>query len=401
MTARFDDDRTQWEPGKDVAIEPECHACMDSGIVEECDNDRVRMVPCDGCAAGDRRKGEARADYEAMKSHLAWVERLGARVAEVDAATRGQSLGVVDWFPIQQVIETLDKLVQVRATTMQLLDQINGSSDLLRGSGDANETATAVRVKSRGSGVRMQALQKKIADFASDMLAIKAEIVCKFFAPETIVARSNIERTPDAPNAMEAIALLKDEFSSYRIKVAPEALAMTDFDAVKQERGDFMKGVVEFMTAAAPLVQQAPKIAPLLLSCLKHFVAGYKGAAILEGEVDRMISTAQKDLAAAAANPQGPGQDPQLALERQKAQLKMQVDAQKAKADADNDQRQAALDKQRNQDELQQHAQEAQIDSEFQIKELEAKAQMQREQNAEKERMRLARPVKPGLTPSA
>ena len=115
MTARLDDDRTQWEPGKDVAIEPECHACMDSGIVEECDNDRVRMVPCDGCAAGDRRKGEARADYEAMTAHLRWVERLGARVAEVDAATRGQSLGVVDWFPIQQVIETLDKLVQVRA----------------------------------------------------------------------------------------------------------------------------------------------------------------------------------------------------------------------------------------------------------------------------------------------
>jgi hypothetical protein len=314
-------------------------------------------------------------------------------------AEKGGLKGVVDWFPLEQIVAATNELIEKRQGQMDLLYQLDGTADLLRGQAAAAETATKSRISSRAMGVRIQRLQNELARFVGDYMAVKAEIISRHYDDGTIIARSNIDRTPDFPLAAAAIKLLREDFSCYRISVRPEALAMTDFDAVKQERAEFMEGVAKFLTAAAPLAQQSPDMVPFLLEMLKHFIAGFRGATILEGIADRAIDDAKKKLQAAAQNPQAQ-QDPaqaQLQVEQGKAKIKLQLLQQTAQVKGQQDQQHAQLEAQQRaqeqQSELQAKEQERALDHRYDMQELQEKTALEEQRDARRNQEREAQQV--------
>jgi stress-induced morphogen len=104
-------------------------------------------------------------------------------------------------------------------------------SDIMRGQASQQTTATEQAIKARFASVRVQSMQDEFARFCSDTQRIKAEIISKHFEPQTIIERSNIMRTPDAQFAEQAVQLIKDKFSEYRITVNPDSVSLTDFAA--------------------------------------------------------------------------------------------------------------------------------------------------------------------------
>ena len=245
-------------------------------------------------------------------------------------AEKGGIQGTVDWFPVQDVVNTLDKLRGIRDETIQLLYQVSGMSDIMRGaaaSGGGNpESATASALKGRFASVRIQALQDEFARFASDLQRIKAEIICKHYDAQTIYEQSGIQFTSDAELAPQAIELLQNyQAAMWRIEIRPETVAMVDYAQLKSERTEYITALATFMQSAAPLVAQSAEAAPFLLEMLKWGLAGFKGSSQIEGVVDQAISMYQKQL----AQPKQEGADP----EAQKAQAKMQQDQMKMQAD--------------------------------------------------------------------
>jgi hypothetical protein len=248
-------------------------------------------------------------------------------------AEKGGLRGVIDWFPLEAVVAAADKLREYRAELQTTLYQVTGMSDIVRGQAQSSATATEQSIKAKFASVRLQSLQDEFARFASEVQAIRAEIIAKHFDAQTIVERSNVLQTSDAQLAPQAVALLKDEHACYRIQVKPEAISLTDYAALKSERTEVLAAVGGFLQMAAPVAQFAPQIAPFMLKMLQWVVAGIKGASEIESVLDQAVSQATQAAQQPPPPPQPPPPDPKL----QAIQLKGQLDTQHKQMDLQHD----------------------------------------------------------------
>jgi hypothetical protein len=261
-------------------------------------------------------------------------------------AEKGGLSGTIDWFPVQEVVGVLATLRQVLSETIELLYQVTGMSDVLRGANTDQYTSDGTnQLKAKFGSIRVQALQDDFARFAADLAEIKAEIVCKHFSRDSIIKESAAKflPQPDLPLVPKAIDLMQSEDFAWRVDIKPESLAMVDYAQLKAERTEFLTAMATYIQSAQAAVQQIPGSLPLLLEMLKWGMAGFKGANYLEGIMDQAIEKAvdaanQPQQDDAAKQQQA---DQQLAqMEHQmemtklntKSQLDMQVQQQKAQA---------------------------------------------------------------------
>ena len=207
-------------------------------------------------------------------------------------AEKGGIKGQVDWIPIQEVVNAIDHLRVYRQDKVMQIYEVLGISDIMRGSSKASETAAAQQIKAQFGSTRIQLKQFYIAEWITQALRIKAEIICKHFQPETIVRRSNVERTPDAPLAMQAIQLLKDEeLSEYRINIEADSMAALDWAAERDAAVQFMQGLGAFISQVAPMAQSVPQAAPVLLSLLQWSVSKFRVSTEIESVLDQAITS--------------------------------------------------------------------------------------------------------------
>ncbi len=90
------------------------------------------------------------------------------------------------WFiPIEQLIAVLVQLFQARESCKQVIYEITGISDILRGSTKASETATAQDLKAKWGGLRIQRLQADVQRYARDLLRMMLELAATKFSVET------------------------------------------------------------------------------------------------------------------------------------------------------------------------------------------------------------------------
>jgi hypothetical protein len=262
-------------------------------------------------------------------------------------AEKGGLKGIVDWFPLDQVVGALDKLGQKRMEKIQLLYQVTGMSDIMRGQGQAGATATEQRIKARASSTRTQAAQDEFARFATEAQQIRAEIIAKHWDANTIIERSNIMRTEDAQLAQQAAGLIKSDLASYRIEISADGLAMTDYDALKAERTEVIEALGQLSQAAAPLVQMAGPPAIKMFARLAQWVlASTRGSSTSAPIFDDFVKEMEQK---AAQPPPPPLPDP--AAEAAKAQA--QVDIQKSQMDMQATQAKHGMDMQKAQMDLQ------------------------------------------------
>lgn len=235
--------------------------------------------------------------------------------------------GKTDWMPIDAAVNALQVLRDYRRELVDNLFQVEGMADIMRGQASApNVTATEQAVKAQFGSARMQSLQNEFARFASDIQKLKAEIIAKHFEPETILQRCNCENTKDAALAPQAVQLLKSEMARFRISVKPEAVSLTDFAALRNERMELLNGVGSYLQVMGGASQQIPGFAPFGLQILQGMVAGIRGSSAVEAVLDQAVAAAQKQAEAQAGQPPPPNPE-QVKL--QAVQLKGQMDLQR------------------------------------------------------------------------
>jgi hypothetical protein len=241
-------------------------------------------------------------------------------------AEKGGIKGQVDWLPIEEVAKALQILRDYRTELVNLLYQVTGMSDILRGSTQQGETATAQSIKAKFASTRVQAMQDDFARFATDLQRLRIEIMAKHFDDQSIVAQSNVQATPDAQYIPQALQMIR-AMDAFKISIKSETLAAQDMAALRQEKSEFIAGLAQFLTAAQPLIDKYPAAAPTLLEMLKWTMTGFKGASSIEGVLDKAIASLQQQ-------PPAPPPDPNKAkMEAAQAaqQMKLQGDAQREK----------------------------------------------------------------------
>lgn len=109
-------------------------------------------------------------------------------VAAQGAATQmdGVSLDKAIWFmPIEQLAKVLQILMAQRESVKQVIYEITGISDILRGSSVPSETATAQNIKNQWGTLRLKKVQKRVQRYVRDCFRIMAEIMAEHFSEET------------------------------------------------------------------------------------------------------------------------------------------------------------------------------------------------------------------------
>lgn len=248
---------------------------------------------------------------------------------------KGGLKGVVDWIPIEQVANVIDILTKKQGDLINQLYQVTGMADILRGAASqVGVSATEQTIKAKFASIRVQALQDEFARFASDLQRLKAEIISKHYQTYCILQQSNIEATPDAPMAPQAVALIKNpQVSRWKIQVKPETLAMVDYAQLKQDRVEYINALATFLQSAAPLLEMSPAAGPFLMQLMKWGLAGFKGSNEIEGVVDQAIAQLEQMMQ------QGGGDKPDPEQIKAQAEIqKAQIGMQKAQMDMQRDQ---------------------------------------------------------------
>ena len=245
-------------------------------------------------------------------------------------AEKGGLQGQIDWLPFDTIAGVLAQLTARRQDATQLLYEITGMSDVMRGAQSAGGAVTATErsLQARFASVRIQALQDEFSNYATDLIRLRAEVISKHFSVATIIKQSNIETTADAALGEQAAALIKDTSDLvWRITVKPESVAMVDYAQLKEERTSYITALATFMQSAAPLVELDPGITPSLLSMLQWGLAGFKGSEEVEGILDQAIDEARKNLEQPEGGSEGPSpEEIKAQAEQAKSQAQMQLE---------------------------------------------------------------------------
>jgi len=242
-------------------------------------------------------------------------------------AEKGGPAGQMQFMPLDEIIKAIQALSTVIQQKIAMLYQVEGLSDIVRGQGLAQQTASEAKLKAGFASTRLQTEQDRIASFATEMARIKAEIVSKHFAETTLIERSNIQRTEDAATALAGAQIIQSNLWQYRIQVQADSIALRDYAALKQERVETIGALSQLLSTGAPLVQMTQGAATgFLLEVGKWLLAATKGSQQMEAIFDRFVTQAEQQ----ASGPRPPPPpDPKL----QAAQVKAQAEQFKARAD--------------------------------------------------------------------
>lgn len=315
---------------------------------------------------------------------------------------KGGIKGLIEWVPIDMVIQCLKGCYEARAQIIQDIYQITGLSDIIRGDTDPNETATAQGIKAQWGSLRVRDRQKDIQRFARDAINIKAEVIAEHFSIDTLKAMTNVKLMTNAekqqaqlqmqqqqviwqgqeqqaqamgqqpppppepdPEVMDLLqqpswedvqGLLKnDALRSFRIDIETDSTIEPDEMAQKQAFTEYVGAVTQLMTAAAGILPAAPYVAPLFSEIFKQSARVFKVSRTLEDTIDKVFSTAE---AQPPAQPQGPPPVDPTQLQAE------QIKGQTAMVEAQNEQQRTQVDAQLGMAELQLKAQELQVKKE-------------------------------------
>lgn len=313
-------------------------------------------------------KESGNGDLIAVKSWLAFAEKAGLK-------------GSIDIFDITPIINALNECYTAIESVKNEIYELMGVSDIARGASDPTETYGAQKLKGSFGNMRLRSKQGEVVRFATDLLKIKAQIMCKHFQPQTILQIGAAKQLMPEDQALvpQALQLLMGERASnpemdtkegplagFRIEVSSDSLAQMDEQQEKGDRMEFLKGIGDYLQKALPVVQESPEIAPLLVGLLKFGVGGFKVGKTVEG----MIDSALDQLTKQASQPQQPKPDPEMQkiqaesqVEQQKMQLQAQLDAQHLQMEEKLAQSQQAFQAQEENQRNQLEAQRSQLEA--------------------------------------
>ena len=100
------------------------------------------------------------------------------------AAEKGLENAIWFW-PVDKLIVVLRELYGAREQCKQVIYEITGISDIIRGASKASETLGAQEIKTQWGTLRLKRAQKEVARYARDLLRLMLEIAATKFSEET------------------------------------------------------------------------------------------------------------------------------------------------------------------------------------------------------------------------
>lgn len=278
----------------------------------------------------------------------------------VAAMQQGQTLEKAIWLmPLEKLVAVLQQLYVQRQQVKQVIYEITGISDILRGASVASETATAQNIKNQWGTLRLKKMQKQVSRYVRDCLRIMGEIAMTRFSQQTIAQMTGLQfpsaqqkqqaqavlqqiqmqaqaqpqapgqppAPPQAPPPQIAAAaqlpswdeimglLTNDLQRNYRVDVETNSTVDAEATEDKANMGEFLNAIAQFMNGAAPLVQQGVLPFDAAKSILLAVTRRYRFGPEVEDDLKKMQPP----------QPQGNGADAKAKVDLESAQAEQKV----------------------------------------------------------------------------
>ena len=325
---------------------PVCPYRVYKVLAEELDRLTVRI---NAIIKGLKVRGAIAADAADIENLATADDNTLVPIANLEglAAAGGMDKAIV-WWPVEKAIEVLRELYVAREQTKQTIYEVTGISDIIRGEGDASETATAQNIKTQWGSLRIKKMQRAIERQVRDLFVISAEIISQHFSIPTLSKMTGLQITP------EAAQLLQRPLDSYRIDVESDSTVRADLTRMRGEMGNFLQGTAQFFGTMGPLVQQTPAAAGPVAQIYSSFARQFALGKQAEDAIDQLTQLAQQAAENPPPNPEAEAKKAEMELKGQELKLKVM----QAQAAAQGDQGKLMLEAQK----LQADTQRAQIE---------------------------------------
>jgi hypothetical protein len=250
---------------------------------------------------------------------------------------KGGMMGAINLVDIAPIASALQMSYQAMDQVKGQIYEIMGIADIQRGQTDPSETLGAQIIKSNNAAGRLKTMQHAVVDFATELLSIKAQIICNHFTDDTIVKISGaMQLSPqDQQLIPQALALLRNESAkNFRVEVTSDSMIFQDEQQEKADRLEFLSAMSGFLSQAVPAAQMTPELTPMLVEMLKFGVTAFKAGKGLEGMIDETADKFREQAKMAEGQPKPPSPEVQkLQMQAQMEQTKMQAQAQAKQAE--------------------------------------------------------------------
>lgn len=252
-----------------------------------------------------RRRGVYNAQHKEVLQKIA--NTIGDNVFEpledwVTLQNNGGLAKAIEEMDLKVLAETVLTLYDYRDRCLNIIYQVTGIADIIRGSSNANETATAQAIKGKYAGMRIGAKQKAFSKFSRDLLRLMGEVIAERFSPQMLAMQSGVNLPQMAqkqqwmaqqqaaaqqwqqqaalakqqgaqpppqpqPNPEEAkffaqptweevIKVLRnDKLRGFKIDIETNSTVLQDEEAEREQRANAIQAVTAFLQQAIPAVQ--------------------------------------------------------------------------------------------------------------------------------------------------
>lgn len=340
----------------------------------------------------------------------------------------GAAKDTIVWLPIDQIVETISGLVELRRQIIDDVYQIMGLSDIMRGSTDPNETKGAQEIKAQYGSVRIRDKQAELVRIARDIVKIAAEIIAENFAPKTMLEMSQMEIPTEAdqkkkiegitaqaeqqyqaqvqqaqanpeqaqqmaaqlqqqivaqvqaqiaeiesePTLEAVIKFLRDQkIRPFVLDIETDSTIQPDEDAEKERRAEFLQALGGTMQQLAGLVQMEPSAAGFAAEVLKFAVAPFRAGRDLEGAIEEFADRMKERASNPPPNPEVEKAKAEGEAKEREIQAKMQIEQAKIEADREDREIERQGQQQEQAAKMQQIAAESQRDKDKHAMEME------------------------------
>ncbi len=248
---------------------------------------------------------------------------------------KGGLKGSIDLLPLDTLANALLNCYRAREDIKGQIYEITGIADIIRGQSFASETATAQQIKGQYAGLRLRSMQEDVALFASELIRLKAQVMCSKYQPQTILAYAAAQQMSPADQQLipQALELMRDKpLRNFRVDIAADSLVMLDENQNKQDRMQFLQAFGGFLAQALPVGQASPQMVPMMMELLRFGMQAFKAARPIEGQIDATLQQLAQAAQQQQPDPQQQGKQAELQQRGQVEQSKMQMESALAQA---------------------------------------------------------------------
>ena len=306
------------------------------------------------------------------------------------------------WFaPIEQIAAVVEILYKQREESKQVIYELTGIADIMRGSTDPSETKGAQDLKVAFGMTRLSRMQRDVQRYIKDLLALQAEVICERFSQHTLAQMTQIKLPtnaqvmaqrapilqqmimarmqgrqvppmPPKPMTWEDVmaAMADDAQRTFHVDIETDSTLAAAQQEDVQDTQVVLTAVVTMIKELGPMVQQGVLPLPAFKALLGATIRKFRLGSEVEDAFDQLQAPpppqpdpkTQIPLQVEGMRQQGKLKE--IAAEQQADQARAQADAQVAYAQQDAQARQAT--------------QQAQIDAHFKTLEMQQNAMLER-----------------------